>query len=125
MRVLVVDDDLDILELSAELFEMIGLKTTTCSSPNEVMSVLESDTFQAMVCDIVMAGKSGIELVQELNNKGVLPRPCVFITGYSSENPEAEVLVASGVVDKVFVKPLQFYEVADFLKKAKPQSLGL
>jgi CheY-like chemotaxis protein len=119
MRALIVDDDGDILDLAAELFSMSDIEAFPCSSAQAAIEALETETFDAIVCDIVMAGMTGLEFHKAIKANGTLVRPFVFISGYSSENPEAEALVASGDVDKIFLKPLQFYEIADYIKRTK------
>lgn len=118
MWVLVVDDDGDILDLAAELFGMSEIEIVSCSSGQLAMEVLETEMFDAIVCDIVMAGMTGNEFLQNIKANGSLVRPFVFISGYAFENSEVERLIASGEVDKIFVKPLQFYEIADYIKKS-------
>jgi response regulator RpfG family c-di-GMP phosphodiesterase len=113
-----VDDEPSVLELAAELFSMSGFQVTTCNSAEEAKLALAKDSFDGIMCDMVMPEQTGVEFARELHAAGKMVRPFIFVTGYSHENNEAQELVNEGIVDRVFVKPLQYYEVADFMKKA-------
>src|SRR5690606_3272120 len=103
MQILVVDDDADILELACELFAMSGITAKPCKTPDEALHAIAGRRYDAVVCDIVMQGMTGIDFVHELKKRNQMIYPFVFITGYASQNPEAEELVAAGDVDRIFV----------------------
>ena len=115
-KVLVVDDEQDILDLVDELFSMAEFEVVTRTSASEALELIANEKFDAIVSDIVMPEISGLQFFETLKEKGQLVHPFVLITGYANENPEAEALVGNGV-DKIFVKPLQFYEIAEYLKR--------
>jgi len=115
-RVLFLDDELEILELVEELFEMAGLEAVTASNPKAALDLLEKESFDAIVSDIVMPEMSGIEFFHIVKDKGKLVSPFVFITGFAAENEKIDELIGNGV-DKLFLKPLQIYEIAEYIKK--------
>lgn len=61
--VLVVDDELDILELMAAALPQY--QVTTASSADEALSLLEGGVFDAILCDLMMPDKTGMELHDE------------------------------------------------------------
>ena len=68
----------------------------------------------AIVSDLVMPDMNGIEFFKALKEKNLLVKPFVFVTGYANENPEAEALLKEGV-DKIYLKPMQIYEIAEYI----------
>jgi CheY-like chemotaxis protein len=116
-KILVVDDEEDILELAEELFEMANFSVVSKSSAVEALAFLEAgEKVDAIVSDLVMPDMNGIEFFKALKAKNLLVEPFVFVTGYASENPELEELVKQGVA-KIYLKPMQIYEIAEFISK--------
>jgi len=64
LRVLVVDDDLALLEATSELLKMLGHVPVITGSPDEALCLLESRTFDVLLADLAIPGKSGIELAE-------------------------------------------------------------
>lgn len=86
MRVLLVDDEPDILE-QAEIFlrrenDYFEIETTT--SPEQALSYIEGDNFDAVVSDYQMPGKDGLELLKEVRSKGA-DAPFIIFTGRGRE----------------------------------------
>jgi PAS domain S-box-containing protein len=82
-RVLVVEDNVEVGQFSTQLLQDLGYATTWAANANEALRVLsETDTFDAVLSDIVMPGMSGLELGQEIRRR--YPRlPVVLTSGYS------------------------------------------
>ncbi len=84
--VLVVDDDPDVLRSTALLLEAHDVPVVTAGSVDEALLVLESDVVVgAVLCDILMPGRSGLELEQILARRH--PHLTVaFMTGYAADH---------------------------------------
>jgi diguanylate cyclase (GGDEF)-like protein len=81
-RVLVIDDDDLTLTILRKLLEAEGYEVEACSSGSEALSKLLHCTFDAILCDMWMAGMNGKEFYLQL--KQGFPeyqRRVVFITG--------------------------------------------
>jgi PAS domain S-box-containing protein len=65
LRVLVVDDDLALLEATGELLKMIGHVPVVTGSPDEALRLIEERTFDVLLADLAIPGKSGIELAEK------------------------------------------------------------
>lgn len=68
-KLLVVDDEIDICELIAELAEDKGLDVRTVSDSDEVAGVLADFTPDAIMLDLMMPGTDGVELLKTLADK--------------------------------------------------------
>ena len=78
--VLVVDDDHDNLELSAQVVRSLGCEVLTASSSGEALGVLDSGAHVDLVfSDVVMPRESGLTLARAARERGL---PVVLGTGY-------------------------------------------
>jgi len=68
-KLLVVDDEVDIGELIAELAEDRGIEVRTVSDSAEVAGVLDGFTPDAIMLDLMMPGTDGVELLKTLADK--------------------------------------------------------
>lgn len=68
-KLLVVDDEIDICELIAELAEDKGLDVRTVSDSDEVANVLADFSPDAIMLDLMMPGTDGVELLKTLADK--------------------------------------------------------
>jgi CheY-like chemotaxis protein len=97
LRVLVVDDDPDVLELFAVALTACGADVTTVDNARDAVALAARTRPHAIVSDIAMVGEDGYWLVRELKR---LPAevlgdvPVVAATAYGQEHPRARVLAA-------------------------------
>jgi CheY-like chemotaxis protein len=78
--ILVVDDDADNLELSAQVVRSLGCDALTASSSDEALALLDTGTHVDHVfSDVVMPKTSGLALARAARERGL---PVVLGTGY-------------------------------------------
>ncbi|MDD5013086.1 MAG: PAS domain S-box protein [Candidatus Pacebacteria bacterium] len=91
IKVLHVDDESDILELSKLFLEKRGMTVTTAMSPIEVMKLLKKEKFDIIISDYFMLEMNGMELFKKIrakNNK----IPFVLFTGKGCEGIAIDAL---------------------------------
>lgn len=106
-KILLVDDEPDILNILEFEFQDIGYKTELAGSGNEAIHKLRAGkSFDAIISDIRMPDGTGIDL---LENKTLPLRPPVFfLTGFADiTKEEAQALGAADM----FYKPFKFEEI--------------
>ncbi len=59
-NILVVDDEQDVSELIARWLASKGYSCTTTSTGEAAISLMEKDTFDLIIADIMMPGMSGV-----------------------------------------------------------------
>jgi CheY-like chemotaxis protein len=97
LRVLIVDDDPDVLELFAVILTACGAEVTTTNNARDGIALATRLRPHAIVSDIAMVGEDGYWLVRELKH---LPPdvlgdvPVIAATAYGREHPRARVLAA-------------------------------
>ena len=78
--ILVVDDDADNLELSAQVVRSLGCEALTASSSDEALALLDAGAHVDLVfSDVVMPKTSGLALARAARERGL---PVVLGTGY-------------------------------------------
>lgn len=108
-RILLVDDDIDLLESGKMILESGGHKVITAGTAAEAEKILSSQKFDLIFLDIMMEyPDDGINLARKLRKDG-LKTPVVMmsgvgmVTGYSYGKCD-EALPCSGFLEKP-VKP--------------------
>lgn len=90
--ILIVDDE-ESLRLTFKMFlsrEGYG-PVSVATSYDEAMALLEKQSFDLIVSDIVMEGSSGIDLLRHVKEMG-FKCPMVMVTGYPNINSAAEAV---------------------------------
>src|SRR3954466_11725300 len=82
-HLLIVDDDNSTLASLARAFRMAGHEATVCDSAARALELAKSQAFDMMLSDVVMPGKDGLSLLEDLRNLGVA-LPVVMISGQAS-----------------------------------------
>jgi CheY-like chemotaxis protein len=65
-RVLVVDDDPQVLRLLRVNFELEGYDVASASGGNEALEAIAAEAPDLVVCDVMMPGMDGFEVVRRL-----------------------------------------------------------
>ncbi len=84
-RIMVVDDDRDMLESVTEVLQRLGYSVEAVSSAEDCLKKFDSGMHDVIVSDVKMPGMTGIELMDEIKKRdpGV---PFVVMTAYGDIN---------------------------------------
>lgn len=98
IRVLLVDDDRDFVELTADYLEreQNELEIVTETDPTEAIQRIERDTFDCVLSDYKMSPLDGLELLREVRERSQIP--FLLLTGQGSEEIASEA-ISIGVTD--------------------------
>ena len=103
IRILIVDDEPDVLDLLGTFLAESGLEPVTCSSAEEALQILQTHPFDLILTDVRMAEMSGFELLKIV--RAQYPAMAIIImTAYESEFPMSKALGAGadGYLSKPF-----------------------
>ena len=82
LKILVVDDDVDVAESLAEILEFDGHEVALAHSGEEAVRHLEEQAFDIALLDVVMPEMNGVDCLRKINE--LRPGTKVFmVTGYS------------------------------------------
>ncbi len=105
-KILIVDDEPDILEVLEEYLKMCQLVKAT--SFNDAKQFLESQDFDAAILDIM--GVSGYELLEIANNKKI---PCLMLTAHAFSPDNVVRSIKEGAAS--YVPKEEIARIEDFL----------
>jgi len=82
-HLLLVDDDPNTLASLSRAFRLAGHEATVCDNAGRALELLRTESFDLILSDVVMPGKSGLELLEDLKKAGV-KTPIVLISGQAN-----------------------------------------
>jgi CheY-like chemotaxis protein len=114
LRVLLVDDEKDIVEVIQDRLEAYGFTVVTAGTGVEALKALSTDTFDGVFLDVKMPEMGGIEALEQIRkiNKEI---PVIIITSSSTRESAIEAL-AKGANDFV-LKPFEWQELKAKIEK--------
>jgi DNA-binding NtrC family response regulator len=82
-HLLLIDDDPNTLASLSRAFRLAGYDATVCDSAARALELIRAERFDVIFSDVVMPGKDGISLLEDLKAAGVTA-PVVMISGQAS-----------------------------------------
>ena len=107
-KILFVDDEESILEISSEYFEQKGYHVFTARNGVEALSILDIEKIDCCFTDINMPEMDGLELAEHIRMKDNTI-PVIIMTGYPSLDNTIRTL-KNGVVD-FLIKPVNLNQM--------------
>ena len=118
MRVLLVDDHLDSLEITAKLLRMEGFEVFAAGSRQDALKLARERRMDVVVTDLGLPDGTGMDLLEEL--KEMYPVPCVAMTAHG------ERWFLDGARDGAFArylfKPFVFSDLLGAVREALGQA---
>ncbi len=103
MRVLVVDDDRSVATLVRRVLEEDGYAVDVASTGNEGRALALVNDYDAIVLDLQLPDRHGVEILLELRREG-RGAPVLVLTGV--DDPAAMVRVLDAGADDYVIKPM-------------------
>lgn len=116
MRVLLVDDEVELVSALAERLSLRGIEADWASTCDGALEQVDSRTYDLAVLDVKMPKISGLELKRILQAKCPHMR-FIFVTGHGSENDFQEALSEAGTA-YYLVKPLHIQTLIEKINQA-------
>ena len=79
-HLLIVDDEANTLASLSRAFRLAGHEASVCDNAGKALELAKAQTFDLILSDVVMPGKDGLELLEELKQQGVTT-PVVMMSG--------------------------------------------
>jgi len=107
LRVLVIDDDVDVATVMGRLMNECGCESYVCVHPKDSMSKVEELRPDVVLLDLCMPGMTGFDIAREIqHNPDLRPLRLVAVTGNCTE-PDRQQTSATGF-DAHLQKPVNF-----------------
>lgn len=115
LAVLVVDDKEDMRSLLEMFFTKSGQKVETAENGERAIEMLKTESFDLVLCDLVMPGLSGYVVVDVLNRLEKKPKIGVM-TGWSKDDDGEDDNNLN--VDFIIKKPFKFPVLSEYINKS-------
>ena len=79
-HLLIVDDEANTLASLSRAFRLAGHEATVCDNAAKALELAKAEDFDLILSDVVMPGKDGLTLLEELKRQGVTA-PVVMMSG--------------------------------------------
>ncbi len=106
-HILIVDDDAAIRDSMNEFVQMAGFASITAGTAEEALQLLETNSVDVVITDIMLPGMDGLELTDRIKKNHEID--VIVMTGYSGDYSYEEA-ISKGASDFVF-KPVRFEEL--------------
>lgn len=109
-RILIVDDDPDLLQLTSSLLAQAGYQTFTATMGLEALDCVDQIRPDLIILDVMMPGMDGYEVCRRLRRKPELARvPVIMLT--ARDTPEAKIQAFEAGADQYVNKPFHAAEL--------------
>ncbi|MCL2826659.1 MAG: response regulator transcription factor [Eggerthellaceae bacterium] len=101
IKILVVEDDENILEMTKGFLRKAGFEVDACSNGNEALVKIYDNSYQLAIFDIMLPGTNGHELLREMRRLG--DTPVLMMTALGDDTNQLSAFVNEA--DDYVVKP--------------------
>jgi len=114
VKVLLVDDEKDLISTLAERLSLRDIDVSWATSGDEALDIAQKEAIDIAVLDLIMPGMDGLELKKRLEK--IQPNiKFTFLTGHGSEENFKEGAAITGK-DFYLIKPVPFDTLLERLK---------
>lgn len=122
-RILVVEDDADILRILTHMLRNVGYEVTQATGGEEALRLVRSCKPDIVLTDLAMPGVSGVEVIHQVKRDPLTRHiPCLAVTAHvwDSVARVAESVGCDGFVFKPFNNRQLLKELQRHLERATP-----
>jgi PAS domain S-box-containing protein len=108
VRVLVVDDEPDTLEVIRQVLEGRRARVATACNAEDALAALEAEPFDVLLSDIGMPKRDGYDLISEIRRRG-LKTPAAAVTAFARSEDRTRAMLSG--YQAHMTKPLESAEL--------------
>lgn len=116
MRVLLVDDELELVSTMAERLCLRGIDADWATNAEDALKMDQAKTYDLAVLDVKMPKVSGLQLKKKLEDQSPGMK-FIFLTGHGSEEDFKAATSATGT-EYYLVKPINIEDLIQKMKEA-------
>ena len=113
MKILIVDDEKEIVELLRDRFIVKGHSVNTAYDGKKALELIKSNSYDLVFLDHNMPGLTGLELLRYIKQNN-LKSKTVIVTGYEEMN---EFFMKGRGADEYLTKPVKIKDIDDIVDK--------
>lgn len=115
-KILVVDDSITEREVIKKALESEGYTVRTAEDGEKAISILNDETFDCILLDVIMPGKNGYQVCREIKkNEKTAKTPVVIVTSKGQDSDK--FWGKKQGADDYIVKPFNMEELVNVVKR--------
>lgn len=115
MKVLIVEDQVDLVKNMKKFLELDGFKVDVAYDGEEAEAILQEQTYEAIILDLNLPKKDGMQICRDLRTNGYM-HPILILTARTAKDSIIEGLNIGA--DDYITKPFDMDELVARLKSA-------
>jgi CheY-like chemotaxis protein len=122
-RILLVDDEQDIVKVGKQILERLGYEVVASTSSVEALEIFRSaqQPFELVITDLTMPGMTGLELARQvLDSRPAVP--IILCTGYTNHGVEDQAKELG--ISKIFLKPIIVQDLSIAIREVMTKRPG-
>ncbi|NLP01323.1 MAG: response regulator [Fibrobacter sp.] len=116
-RILVVDDEVDVLDFLKIYLESLGWEVTTVSTTDDAFKELDKQAYFLVLTDIAMPEMDGYEFISKIKDKQI-PSEMALMTGFGYNPKHTLVKIYKTIRYPCLFKPFNRAKVAEAVQNA-------
>ncbi len=121
-KVLIVDDEQDFLTIISDRLTARDMNVSTASSAKDAIKKIETESFDAVVLDLMMPEMDGLETLKIMKEKNP-DLQVILLTGHATVEKGIEAMKL-GAMDLI-EKPADLTTIVERIKRAKAEKIIL
>ena len=117
MKILGIDDNEDLLQLSEIALTTAGHEYTGISSGQEGFKAIQEEKFDLVLLDLSMPDFSGMDVLDAIHKDGIVNKPIIVIFTASPPSEEARKSFSELGVHSFLAKPIEPDVLLDHIEK--------
>jgi signal transduction histidine kinase/DNA-binding response OmpR family regulator len=119
--IIIIDDDLTFLQMTAEIIQNAGMQVYMCNSAIHAIHLMEELTPDLIITDIQMPNMNGLDLLAYIQRKTGYCIPVIAVTG--QESPDIEGVKLSACLKKPFLPEDLLHQIGLALHTKRPENV--
>ncbi len=112
MKILVVDDNVDITEMFSKYLSLKGYECAISNSGQNALSMIKNQSFDYVILDMAMPEFGGLDVIKSLEKEDLLKNnKIIILTASSISNVDIENITKKDGVTTFLKKPVQLSEL--------------
>ncbi len=121
MRILVAEDEKDLNRIIVKRLQKEGYCVDSCLDGEEALVCLETGEFDTAIMDIMMPGRSGLDVLRSIRSRGI-STPVLLLTAKDTVKDKVEGLDLGA--DDYMIKPFAFDELLARVRVMMRKAVG-
>jgi DNA-binding response OmpR family regulator len=117
-RILIVDDERDLVDAYVRLLERSGHQCVGAFDANEAIRVIDAESFDLVITDLSLPDSSGIEIVRHARAKS-RETPIIVMSGHNT--PDVNEAARAAGANISLLKPVSIAELQRVIGEALAQ----